>query len=285
MICKCLLLSLLPPHSHLWGAGSLTCGAEHWLWHRPGHMVFLSILLAPWPCHSGDRWVGLKACECMGVCAHLETQSLPRLFRDMLSASQRVPGMVSFLYCESEVLFVGLQTNKQKQRRLWLAGQHVYWSFVVKAMFTLKKVDPLVESSLKSLGPMQTMIDLSVLKSPSRNFQAWLMSWTSKLLLLSQALYFCNFSTNSFNNKHFKRTSKGELKPGYGPPCGFLSRTQISAPTGGLAEMPLGNCWCMPATCKLVTGSSFQVTGWACPVTSGELHAVMSLQPSLYTKS
>lgn len=54
----------------------------------------------------------------MGVCAHLETQSLPRLFRDMLSASQRVPGMVSFLYCESEVLFVGLQTNKQKQRRL-----------------------------------------------------------------------------------------------------------------------------------------------------------------------
>lgn len=42
----------------------------------------------------------------------------------------------------------------------------------MKAMFTLKKVDPLVESSLKSLGPMQTMIDLSVLKSPSRNFQA-----------------------------------------------------------------------------------------------------------------
>lgn len=42
----------------------------------------------------------------MGVHTHIGGQSLPRLLRDMLSASRRVPGVVSVLSCALEELEV-----------------------------------------------------------------------------------------------------------------------------------------------------------------------------------
>lgn len=50
----------------------------------------------------------------MGVHTHIGGQSLPRLLRDMLSASRRVPGVVSVLSCALEELEV--KKNKSQRR-------------------------------------------------------------------------------------------------------------------------------------------------------------------------
>lgn len=50
----------------------------------------------------------------MGVHTHIGGQSLPRLLRDMLSASRRVPGVVSVLSCALEELEVKKKTNPRE---------------------------------------------------------------------------------------------------------------------------------------------------------------------------